>query len=494
MKQYAIHMKYIPTLTLILLCLICSSCIKRQLNLYEEDPNRKQKVVSEPDFTYPFNKETQSKNIEIVIHTKDGKQVKALTAKMPVLKYNKQLLVMITQDDCKQRAFCSIWAAINGKPLSYNYYYNLPHLQINDLPPDTYYLNKTLGSTDGTGREVRFSFTTTLTPEDEKLMNEQIIIDKTNKKSVDRFKNKARLIWGDVKEMTNFGVNIAFHDLLLSNSEKNVEGIIKHLEIAQKNILEMLQGRGCKFIAEPNGEKIYIESAQIYPKISTMTLQSQGLILYPFRENSDLYKVSLERTFYESPSLIQDRIQKEMNYNVEDRTTIYIGMHNSDSNWVDFLQWLNDNYGQDGNDQVWMPSHDEYYEYNYYRHHSKLNINQTDSRTWKMTSTLKSDQSEYFYYPSVTVNVSGIRMEDIERIESSNDVTGLSYANYGDGIMLNIDCRKYLIEHAENFVKRYEKDPTNTSNQTDALYFANMLKDSDKKTNLLNRINMKLTH
>ena len=146
---------------------------------------------------------------------------------------------------------------------------------------------------------------------------------------------------------------------------------------------------------------------------------------------------------------------------------------------------LNDTYGKDGDDSVWFTSQEEYYEYYYYRLHSKPKIETVDTNTQKLT--LKLDGEEYFYYPSVTVNIMGLRMEDIESIESNEDVTGLSYANYENGIMLNIDCRKYLAEHAENFVKRYESNPTNASAKADANYFVNMLKDSDKKTELKKR-------
>ena len=138
------------------LCLLSSGCI-RQLNLYREDPNRKQEVIPEPDFVYPFAQETQSKTIKITIHTKEEKSVFNIgTAEIPPLKYNKKWLFMWTQDDCLQSAFCYTWAAINGKPLSFNYNYDLTHLQVGDLPPDYYSLGKTLGTTDGTGREVRF--------------------------------------------------------------------------------------------------------------------------------------------------------------------------------------------------------------------------------------------------------------------------------------------------------------------------------------------------
>lgn len=53
---------------------------------------------------------------------------------------------------------------------------------------------------------------------------------------------------------------------------------------------------------------------------------------------------------------------------------------------------------------------------------------------------------------------------------------------------MNIDCRKHLTEHAENFVKRYEANTTVKAYREDALYFVGMLKESDKKEELIKRI------
>jgi len=55
-----------------------------------------------------------------------------------------------------------------------------------------------------------------------------------------------------------------------------------------------------------------------------------------------------------------------------DRCAINIGVHSTDAFWTDFLLWLNDTYGKDGEDCIWMPSQEEYYEYNYYRMHGKI--------------------------------------------------------------------------------------------------------------------------
>ena len=111
----------------------------------------------------------------------------------------------------------------------------------------------------------------------------------------------------------------------------------------------------------------------------------------------------------------------------------------------------------------------------------------TDNQEYKFQLNLNGEDSAPFYYPSVTVNIFGLKMEDIENIESNEDVTGLSYGDHKDFFMLNIDCRKYLAEHAENFIKRYEANPTDVSAKADANYFVNMLKDSDKKTELKKR-------
>ena len=143
-------------LLLVIFCLVNTSCIK-QMNLYqgdkEEDENggnasTNQEVICEPDFLYPFDKETQYVQAEIIIHTKTKlSDVQTMTAQIPPLKYNKSWLCMLTQDDCQHAEFSCTWAAIHGKPLSKEYFYDLTHLQTGDLPPDMYVLGKTLGST-----------------------------------------------------------------------------------------------------------------------------------------------------------------------------------------------------------------------------------------------------------------------------------------------------------------------------------------------------------
>lgn len=116
------------------------------------------------EYLYPFGDEPGQITAEIALSFGPGTDLSAARIEIPPLKYNKSLLLLLTQDDCKQAAFSTTWAAINGRPLSDTYFYNAPHLRGGDMPPDTYSFGKALGSTDGTGREVRFSFTTAISP------------------------------------------------------------------------------------------------------------------------------------------------------------------------------------------------------------------------------------------------------------------------------------------------------------------------------------------
>lgn len=326
---------------------------------------------------------------------------------------------MLTQDDCKQVAFSCTWAAINGKPLTNKYFYNAGHLLWGDLPPDIWYLGKTLGSTNGAGNEVRFAPTTTLAP-DQTWMNEKSEILLHYQKNFSRFGVKKGLVWNNVREMLNYGWGIAFHNLVVNN-EKDVNVLIKQYPNAQDSILKHLNGRGCKTLAEPDGNKAYVTAALEYPPIQTMVAQAGTVKLYPFKVTDDLHNVLIERWFNDSPNYFKPLIEEQLQKPKEERMAIYIGVHGTDSGWVNFLLWLNDNYGKDGDDSMWFPSQEEYYEYNYYRTHGAApQIEVIDETTLKLTVDLPSGQ--YFYYPSVTVNLTGLKKQDIVSIETDNAV------------------------------------------------------------------------
>lgn len=459
---------------LILLVLCMESCVKIK-DVYEP--------IKYVIYDYPYQEENSGIEFELILFLKNNESNENIDIQIPFLKFNKKWLMLLTQDDCLHSAFCNTWAAINGKPLYTNYYYDIKHLVVGDLPPGAYRLNKTLGNTDGTGKEIRFAFTTTLAPEQE-WMNESSYVRIGYNADFYRFFKKNGLIWDNVNAMLNYGIGIAFHDVE-TDDVHIVDSIYSHFEIAQNLIRSNLNGRGCKVLAEPNGNYDYVKAALVYDPIQIMTAQGNAKeILYPFKVVSDLNKGLYNRVFADDPNSIRSEIQNNLKKTKEDRKAIHIGVHATDYKWVSFLEWVNNQYGKDGDDSVWFPSMEEYYEYNYYRIHSKI---ETAINGNILKIKIRMPAGQYFYYPSITLNLKGIRVENIQSIQTGDVITGFSYGNYEEGTMLNIDCYKYLYERALFFSEQYLANPTD-DNSKDAFYFINQLKESDKKNELLRRI------
>lgn len=492
------------TILFLVLSVSTISCIQNK-NLYSgsdddkktstDSTKQKVKVDWSLPYLYSFSDEVNNVTAEIIIKTNSNISATNVKAMMPFLKYNKTWLMMLTQDDCKHGAYSRTFAKINGRPVSsseaysvgnHDLYYDYFQYANGDLPPNVKSAQHSLGSTDGTGNEVRFSFTTTLASE-EAFMHASIAVNKGFSDNYYRFYMKSGLVWSDVMDMLNYGTGIAFHDVKATDV-KSESDVLAHLKIAQDSILNNLSGRGCMFLAEPNGNKTYVQAGLQYPIVQTLVAQSGGTILYPFKVTSDLKNVLLQRVFYDTIPSIKKDIQTQMTLPKENRKAIMIGVHSTDNPWMDFLQWVNDNYGESGDDSVWFTSQEEYYEYNYYRNHSKQTIEQVDSKTLKLTVTLPG--GTYFYFPTLTVNLSGLKSSDIASISASDAVTGLSSANYDNGLMLNIGCRKHLLEFATHCVEKYEADKTNSINKADAIYFVKQLKPSDSKKGLLSRLGL----
>lgn len=270
-------------------------------------------------------------------------------------------------------------------------------------------------------------------------------------------------------------------------SVQSPDSIIKHFQISQNITTEKLLGRGVKMLAEPNGNKTYVAAAQKFDDIQTLTAQSGTTRLYPFKVNADLNKALLHRFFISNDDLplevIKPLIEAQLKLPEEQREAIHVGVHNTDNNWVNFLYWLNNTYGKGGDDSVWFPSQEEYYEYNYYRVHAQISKTVTGDSI-KIKVKLPSDK--YFYYPSLTLNLS-IESKYIRSVTVNDVVTGMSYSGFGSGTMINIDCRKYLVDRATHYVEAYENNPT-SANLVDAKYFINQLKESTSKSSLSARI------
>ena len=91
--------------------------------------------------------------------------------------------------------------------------------------------------------------------------------------------------------MLNYGTGIALHDVM--TKMLMIQYKYWNILILPKNIIvEKLTGRGCKFLAEPNGNKTYVTAALQCPEIQTMTAQAGAITLYPYQVSETLQKIS----------------------------------------------------------------------------------------------------------------------------------------------------------------------------------------------------------
>lgn len=121
-----------------------------------------------------------------------------------------------------------------------------------------------------------------------------------------------------------------------------------------------------------------------------------------------------------------------------------IGVHGTDRFWSEMLLWLNNTYGRDGEDCLWMPAAEEYFEYNYLRHHAVVNARVTENT---LTLTVEMPGGLYFYYPSLTINLLGVDPGACTAVGGGETVTGLSWGrgrtadDGAEALMVNFDCR-----------------------------------------------------
>jgi hypothetical protein len=350
-----------------------------------------------------------------------------------------------------------------------------------------------MSTTDGAGNDVRFSFLTTLMPQ-ATWMNAHVTTSLTIAPS-DRYRYymKSGLVWSDVIGMLSYDTDIAFHNVA-ADDVNNVEQVRVQYAVVQDSVLKRLPGRGMKVLAEPDGNKTYLHATEGYAPIQISTAQTSGdgittVKLKPYQiGNNDLKDQTVERWFPNSIADVENQITTELAKPKEERSAVFLGVHGTDTSWVEFWQSLNDTYGKDGDDSMWFPSYEQYYEYNYNRVHARID-KQVNGNILRVTVELPGGQ--YFYYPSTTINLVGLDAEHVQSITVNDAVTGLSHAAYDSGYMVNVDCRKGLAARATHFTELYEKETFTQLRALylqDALYFTRMLKDGSTKSGLLGRL------
>lgn len=95
-------------LGILFITFLFESCLKKDLYKGKDDNGgqKNEDNVVFNQYHYPFSKEVVGTEAEITLTLNEHTIAKDISANIPLLKYNKTMLFMLTQDDCKQSTFC----------------------------------------------------------------------------------------------------------------------------------------------------------------------------------------------------------------------------------------------------------------------------------------------------------------------------------------------------------------------------------------------------
>lgn len=419
------------------------------------------------------------------------------------LKYNKKMLVSMTVDDAPASAFCSLFASIHNRPHTNNdRFYHANQLESGDLPQAVTTNNKTLGITDGCGNERRFRFSVAIWP-NSKNSSGEIMMDTTSE--VDPLSsNEYRFMtpylqWDDLNLLLKYHNGICEHNI--EGDDSAIDKIIDGVE--EDNVKTVNKtGRGLKIIARPDGNDNYISAANKIDNILMCTSESNAVDIYPLSNSScNLYKKNILRYMPSANGNITDKenfktdFQAEYAKLPEERKILNFLTHSGADGWQDVMKWINDNYGKDGTDDVWLASLDEIYEYFYFKSMCAISRD-VDGSTGEMIFTIRIPYGEYFKFRDMSFIIPELSDTNLITLDINcthyEEGVGIDYIpNFHTGIsdskvLINVNLNDNTDSLAEEFTAKYESDPS-TINRSDAEYFVSFL-SIEKRHEYINRI------
>lgn len=428
----------------------------------------------------------------------------AVSLEIPPLKFNKKMAFSYITDD-SYAIYQYIFSAINkrlvakefklpdGRVLSY-------HLGMQGNPEfdryvsGGYYPEHFAQCTDGAGVKRRYA--TTVSAWADKLKDQYIGQDVG-----------MHWPWTSEKEFKfyfDFGFMCAYHDLI--GYEIDTVNTQEEFDKCMSDTVALFReyvGRVPKLMVEPNGDHKYIRFCRGNDTVQMITAQAGDPSIrkvYPFKPDFSLSKedVTVERLFAygndmtsdnDNPKYAQDLLDILSGVNTTaDRNTIYwlIGSAHRSSHWESVLiKKIHELYGDIGNDSLWFPTLEEFFEYWYMRENtlSVKSVTETGVRY-----RMYVPKGANFFFRDLSVLISGISSLEGVSVTSGDNVYGTSFAMNDGKLLVNLDFNPLLMERVNKYVEAFEADYNAEYAYDDAYYFVQMLKDGLKEPYLA-RIN-----
>lgn len=442
--------------------------------------------------------------VEFDVALPDTVDKEAISLEIPPLKYNKKMAFSYITDD-SYSIYQHIFSSINKRLVAKKF--QLPdgriltyHLNMQGKPEydqyvsEEYYPDSFRQCTDGAG--VKHRYATTISCWGDKMKDQAVGQDVG-----------IHWPWVSEKELKfffDFGHMCAYHDLI--GYDVNTIKTQEQFDKCMADTVAMFKeytGRIPKLMVEPNGDHRYISFCRDNDIVQMITAQTGDPAIkkvYPFKAGFSLDKndVAVERLFAngndmttdnDNPQYAQDVLDILANFNTStNKDTIYwlIGSAHRSSHWEAVLiKKIHETYGDIGNDSLWFPTLEEFFEYWYMRE------NTLSVKTVTVTGVhykMYVPKGANFFFRDLSVLISGISSLEGVSVTSDDNVYGTSFGVNEGKLLVNLDFNPLLMERVNKYVEAFESDHNKEYAYDDASYFVQMLKPGLKEPYLA-RIN-----
>ena len=303
----------------------------------------------------------------------------------------------------------------------------------------------------------------------------------------------------EVRFMQDFGNSFNYHDIhgivtyaaAHEGSTDVSQELFNQYVKTDADAFLALTDRIPKILQGPNGDPNYIYLARLCPEMQyNMELANRGTdsVCSPFLPFNNIHlldkkseKYLVQRFFLQGDYTFEawknDIIQQGSVAESARKWTI-LGMHRParDLTKYGIINALNDieaAVGVSGDDSIWFPSIDEFYEYWFMTQYAQIN-KIIDGQNIKFKIWVPANKN--FWYKSISCLLSGITELTGIDISSSENCPGTSCVINNNQLLVNLDFNTDLISKAEKYVSIFEETPTKEYAFEDAQYFVQMLK------------------
>lgn len=448
----------------------------------------KKVIKSTPTPPPPVDYDIETVNLSFV--APEGTNPEDINLSFPKLKYNKKIVFSWINDDA-YAIWNNIFSPVNRKYVSSEkginpwsggnidfFYHDGIQREINQSTG--YIPSKPLEYSDGCG--VRHRFTSSVAMWPEKMFLPEAPDDPDKIVGYSWMWTSAR----EAKKLADFGYTLLWHDVFADGDTESQEMFDQRLT-EKTAIFQKAYGKTPKSLAEPNGNHKYLDYCQENSLIQFVTAQSgDGRIkeVYPYSDSFSLDKsdVTVQRIFAAGTNeeYINRLITKlQEAYDSTDLTTIpwVIGSGHRCSSELDTVLFtqIEEKFGVSGNDSIWVPSVDEFYEYWYMTKGTKISKTiEGQNVNFKLEIPVKDN----FWFKNLSCLVDGLSNTD--GIQDSSDCDVFSYGMSDGKVLINFGWGGTTYEIANQYVNNAMLS-FRAGDYEDALYFSQLIKPQLKE-------------